>query len=332
MGHPPWWGSAFEHLASVSPLRIAVVRWDGGDDALVEWANPATATLVGKDRRDIIGRRVSEVYPTQYVAEIVEQFRQAREDGRLFYEVVRELPTGRRTLDAVTVAIEDDLFLSIALDVTAQREAQRRLDEVSRITGTGMYHWNVADGSVTWTDELFRLFGYEPGAVDPTVELYLRHVHPEDRTSLEQATAATMSGGPTLSRSRHRIVRVDGQVRTVDIRGEPVTDATGQLLYVLGVIRDVTDEVELQRQAELLDRAEQQQRTALTVHDKVVQSLATVVLALDLDEVGTARSEAMAAVTAAQTVVADLLSEVAAVQGTIAPGALRVFSATEETT
>jgi PAS domain-containing protein len=282
MAHPPWWGSAFEHLASVSPLRIAVVRWEGGDDAVVEWANPATATLLGRPDRDIVGRRVSEVCPTQYVAEIVEQFRQARRDGRLFYEVVRELPTGRRTLDAVTVAMEDDLFVSIALDITAQREAQRRLDEVSRITGTGLYHWNVADGSVGWTDELF--------------------------------------------------VRVGGQIRTVDDRAEQVTDATGRPLYVLGVIRDVTDEVELQRQAELLHRAEEQQRTALTVHDKVVQALATVVLALDLGEVGTARSEAMAAVTAAQTVVAELLGEVADVHGTIAPGALRVVSAGEEPT
>jgi PAS domain S-box-containing protein len=332
MGHPPWWGSAFEHLASVSPLRIAVVRWDGGDDAVVEWANPATATLVGKHHRDIVGRRVSEVYPTQYVTDILDQFRQAREDGRLAYEVVRELPTGRRTLDAITVAMEGDLFLSIALDITAQREAQRRLDEVSRVTGTGMYHWNVADGTVGWTDELFRLFGYEPGTVDASVERYLRHVHPDDRTALEEATAATRAGGPALSHTRHRIVRVDGQVRTVDVRAEPVADATGKLLYVLGVIRDVTDEVELQRQTERLHRAEQQQRTALTVHDKVVQSLATVVLALDLGEVETARAEAMAAVTAAQTVVADLLAEVATVQGTIAPGSLRIVSATEEPT
>lgn len=320
IGRPSWWGQAFEQVAALAPIKIVVVRWDGGDDAVVEWASPGTAELVGMEPRDVAWRCVSEVYPERYLPQIIEQFRQTREHGRLAYEVVRELPTGRRTLDAVSVALGDDLFVSIALDVTTEREAQRRLEEVTRLTGTGLYHWNVTTGEVTWTDEMFRLLGYEPGAVEPSAERYIGHIHPEDRGYVAEATARSEA----VVNHRHRIVRPDGSIRTVDARGEPVTDDEGQLLYVLGVITDVTDEVELERHAALVRRAEQQQRTALTLHDSVVQALSTVVLALDLDEFDTARTEAMAAVEAAQLVVADLLAEVAAVQGTITPGSLRV--------
>jgi PAS domain S-box-containing protein len=324
MAHPPWWGSALEHLAATSRVRIAVIRWDGGDDAIVEWTNPASAALMGIPADDIAGRRVSEVYPSRYLPDIIEQFRQARELGSYTYEVVRELPSGRRTLDAVSIAMAEDLILSVALDITAEREAQRRMDEVSRHTGTGLYHWNVTEDEVSWTDEMFRLLGYEPDAVTATIDRYLQHVHPDDRSELARVTADAREGAGHVTHSRHRIVRVDGDVRTVDVRAQPVTDGSEQLLYVLGVVRDVTDEVELQRQTERLHRAEQQQRTALTVHDKVVQALATVVLALDLDELDTARAEAMDAVAAAQRVVADLLGEVADVQGPIGPGSLRV--------
>jgi PAS domain S-box-containing protein len=331
MAHPPWWGSAFEHLATTSRVRIAVVRWDGGEDAIVEWTNPASAALLRIPADDVAGRCVSEVYPPRYLPDVIEQFRQAREHGSYSYEVVRELPSGRRTLDAVSIAMEEDLFLSVAIDVTGEREAQRRLDEVSRHTGTGLYHWNVAEDEVSWTDEMFRLLGYEPGTVAATTDRYLEHVHPDDRSELEQVTADARGGAGHVTHSRHRIIRVDGGIRTVDVRAQPVTDASDRLLYVLGVVRDVTDEVELQRHTELLHRAEQQQRTALTVHDKVVQALATVVLALDLDELDTARAEAMDAVAAAQRVVADLLGEVADVQGPIRPGSLRVVPAVEDT-
>lgn len=320
MAYPSWWGSAFERLATISQVRIAVVRWDGGSDATVVWTNPSSGELLGMAAEDVAGRPLSEVYPARYIDDVIEQFRRARDDGSYAYEVVRELPTGRRTLDAVTASLGDDLFVSIAMDVTAQHETQRRLEEVTRLTGTGLYHWNVAEQRVEWSDELFRLLGYEPGTIEPSIALYVQHVHPDDRAEIEEATAASRA----ILHSRHRLLRRDGEERTVDVRAQPVDGPDGQLLYVLGVIRDVTDEVELERHAELARRAAEQQRTALAVHDRVVQSLATVILALDLDDPGTARAEAVEGIAAAQSVVADLLDEVAAVQGTIAPGALRV--------
>jgi PAS domain S-box-containing protein len=321
--YPSWWGQAFERLAAVTPARLVVLRWDGRGEPVVVWANPAAAALIAMTPEGAVGRPVSEVYPAQYLSEIIEQLRQARSEGSLVYEVVRELPSGRRTLAVITVALADDHFLSFALDRTAEREAQRRLGQVTKVTGAGMYHWNVTDNAVSWTDELFRLFGYSPGEVEPTPERYLQHVHPDDRGGLEDATNAARAGTVANSHSRHRIIPRDGGVRTVDVRIQTASDDAGQLLYVLGVVRDVTDEVELARHTERAQRASEQQQTALTVHDKVVQALATVVLALDLDEPDVARHEALAAMTAAQQVVADLLTEVGDFHGSVAPGTLR---------
>lgn len=325
MDQPAWWGAAFEQVSAVTPARIAVVRWHG-DDGVVEWVNQAAAALMGVEPTQVSGRRISEVYPARYADEMAEQFARAREHGTYSYEVVRELPAGRRTLQAVNIALGDDRFVSFAIDVTREREAERQLAEVTELTGAGLFHWNVPEDVSTWTDELYRLLGYEPGEVEPSPDLYLQHVHPEDRSPGELAMAAARSGEGEVTFGRHRLVRTDGDERIVDVRSQRVPAADGHVAYVSGIVRDVTDEVALEHHAELVRRAAEQQRTALTVHDRVVQALATVLLALDLGELETARSEAVSAVTAAQTVVADLLAEIASVQGSVEPGALRTSS------
>jgi PAS domain S-box-containing protein len=322
--HPSWWGEAFARLAGVTPARLTVVHWDGGDDATVEWVNASGAALFHRSPEELAGRRVSEVY-APYLDEVIAQFREARDHGLLRYEVVRELPEGRRTLDAMTIALGGDRYLAFALDRTEEREAQRRLDHVTRLTGAGVFHWNVARDESSWSDEMFRLLGHAPQAFAPAPERYLEQVHPDDRAEVERISTEARGAGAALEHSRHRIVRPDGEVRTVDARAE-LGYADGELVYVLGVARDVTEEVAHEHHVELLRRAEEQQRTALTVHDRVVQALATVVLALDLGDVDTARDEAVAATAAAQAVVTDLLREVADVQGRIEPGALRVVA------
>jgi PAS domain S-box-containing protein len=321
---PAWWVEALVELADATPLRIAVVRRIAPDDAIVEWVNRATAQLVQSTPEELAGRRLSEVYPQPYVAEVMERYAEAREHGRVTYEVVRELPAGRRTLSGVTIALADERYVAFAHDVTAERESQRQLEQVTSLAEVGVFHWNVAEGTAAWSDESYRLLGYEPGEVDASPELFLQHAHPEDRERLGDAMERVREGRSPAPTVRYRLLGRDERQRAVDIRIQLVADDDGRPLYALGAIRDVTDEVELERHAALVRRAEEQQRTALQVHDGVVQALSTVWLALDLGEFERARRATVAATSSAQQVVADLLSEVAAMQGEIAPGTLRV--------
>jgi PAS domain S-box-containing protein len=321
---PAWWVEAFVELADATHVRIAIVRRISAEDAIVEWVNRATAELVHGTPEELAGRLLSEVYPAAYVAEAMARYDEARKQGRVVYEVVRELPAGRRTLSGVTIALADERYVAFAYDVTAEREAQRRLEQVTSLAEVGVFHWNVAEGSAEWSDETCRLLGYVPGAVDPSPGLFLQHAHPDDRQRLADAMGRVREGRPPAPTVRYRLIGNDERERTVDIRLQLVAGDDGRPLYALGAIRDVTDEVELERHAALVRRAEEQQRTALQVHDGVVQALSTVWLALDLGELERARRATVAATSSAQQVVADLLSEVAAMHGEIAPGTLRV--------
>src|SRR5205085_3533707 len=60
------------------------------------------------------------------------------------------------------------------------------LSEGQRISHTGSWSWNVLSGTVAWSEEHFRIFGFDPEKTEPSFQLFLETVHPEDRSSIER--------------------------------------------------------------------------------------------------------------------------------------------------
>lgn len=318
---PGWWVDALTRLTALSPLRLVVMRQDIADDPVVEWANELGAAVIDRAPDVVVGKRLRELYPEDAADDVIEHLRDAREAGETWYEVVRDLPGGRLTARVQILALDDDRFLSVAYDTTGEREAERRLAQVTDAVSVGIYQWNVRDDRPEWSDGLFELLGYATGEVEPSVERFLEHVHPEDRPQLEGAADQARRDAP-FADVGYRIVRTDGVVRYVEGRSQLAFDAEGQLLYVLGVVIDITDQVELQRHQEAARRTADRQRTALQVHDRIVQGLSTAWLALQLGEQDEAMSALEESTAQAQHLVTELLGDVAA-DGGIEPGDLR---------
>ena len=96
---------------------------------------------------------------------------------------------------------------------------------------TGRFTFPSVPGRWSWSDGMFTLHGMEPGEVVPTGELFLRHVHPEDRTSVERVLEA---GRTQASGCEYRLVDLAGKVRTVVLTVSVDQDgtSTGHLLDV----------------------------------------------------------------------------------------------------
>jgi hypothetical protein len=108
------------------------------------------------------------------------------------------------------------------------------------ITGPyGPFRYNVVDGSWWWSDDLYRIHGFEPGDIVPTTDLLVAHKHPDDAAV---ATAiilnAFRSGDPFAL--WHRIVDARMRTRFVVSVGEGVHDEEGTLVEVRGYMVDVT--------------------------------------------------------------------------------------------
>ena len=143
----------------------------------------------------------------------------------------------------------------------ALAESQAMLAESQRIANMGSFRWNVRTNELVWSDQIYRMFGFDT-TFRPTYEDYLAAIHPEDRAQLLRAIQAALTRRAPYQ-ARHRIVRPDGEVRTLVARGEVVFSPAGDPLRMLGICQDVTENAQLQEAAEEGRRKlEQAQRIA----------------------------------------------------------------------
>jgi signal transduction histidine kinase len=140
----------------------------------------------------------------------------------------------------------------------ALRDRDQRLELALAASRTGFWEWNVRTGRVLWSDENCRIHGLQLGTELEDLEGYLSLVHPEDRAWVrERLEAASQTG---RYEARNRIVRPNGVVRWTQSTAKVFFDAGHRAVRMIGVGRDVTEEVELE--AERARIAESERRAS----------------------------------------------------------------------
>jgi PAS domain S-box-containing protein len=120
----------------------------------------------------------------------------------------------------------------------SSREAY--LAEAQRLSHTGSWAWDVDREQTFWSEEIFRIFGYDPAMGPATRELFFRRLHPEDRTTMERVDASISSGHD--AEFDYRIILPDGTMKYIHSIGHPVKDARGRVIEFVGTAIDVTEQ------------------------------------------------------------------------------------------
>lgn len=184
-----------------------------------------------------------------------------------------------------------------------------RIEEAGPLPRTGRYRWDAATNRIEWSDETYRIFGFEPGEVAPDGDLVRDLVHHDDRHRLDELAGELTPHHPSTD-AELRIVRPDGTVRDTwnSLVGEFHDD---QLVAVHGACLDLTERRLADRRAAeaLADLAtvERQHQHALDINDWLVQGLATAIVACEHDDQDTALVAIRATLEAAQKMMRDLL-------------------------
>ena len=139
--------------------------------------------------------------------------------------------------------VEDALREQLTERRRAEEELRRSeayLAEGQRISHTGSWGWNVATGELFWSQEHFRIFGFDPDKAKPSYPMFMERIHARDRTLVEQTVDRAVRERSELEMD-YRIVLSDGSTKYLQSLGHPVIGEDGGLSGFIGTVMDVTE-------------------------------------------------------------------------------------------
>ena len=136
------------------------------------------------------------------------------------------------------------------LDVTEKEVAKEQLilsekglSQAQHIAHIGNWEVDFISKQSFWSDETFRIFGYEPGEITPTQEFFLKHVHPDDLEKVLEKIV-TLQADNNQEGHYHRIIRKDGEKRWVYTERRNLKNSDGKITGMFGVHQDVHEQMQ----------------------------------------------------------------------------------------
>ena len=124
---------------------------------------------------------------------------------------------------------------------------QALLEAAEQVAQTGSFEWNLESNRPRWSDNLFRIFGLEPGEISPSVDFWLERVHPDDREELERSLERAQREGEVPTFAEYRFIRADGVLRHFRSKAETL-DSEGTPRQIVGALQDITEQRRAERQ------------------------------------------------------------------------------------
>src|SRR5437016_859153 len=120
------------------------------------------------------------------------------------------------------------------------RRSEGFLAEGQRISHTGSWSWKVPTGKVAWSEEHFRIFGFDPEKTEPSFQLFLETVHPDDRSFIERSLDEAIRDRSGFD-LEFRIALTDGSIKHVQGVGRAVLGESGNVDGYVGTTVDITE-------------------------------------------------------------------------------------------
>ena len=143
---------------------------------------------------------------------------------------------------------------------TQLADANIQLSEAQRLANLGSWSWDVVHNRISWSDQLYDIYGLKPGEFGGTFADFITLIHPDDRAQVQASLTGALKSGGDFSHEE-RIIRRDGRLRHLHSVGEVIRDENGAAVRMLGVCLDVTERKEAET---ALRESEQNVRMLLT--------------------------------------------------------------------
>jgi len=248
---------------TLTSIGDAVIATDSQGN--ITFINPVAESLTGWTHEKARERSVQDVYRivnedtgTDIKEPVVRALLEG-DDGSLTDHTALRTWDGRIVpIEACAAPIRDGFGRIIGSvivfhDVTEKRRAEeallaseKRLRQAQKIAHLGSWELDIDNNELTWSDEVYRIFGLMPQQFGATYEAFLDSVHPEDREKVHDAYFGSLRDNRDTYEINHRVVRPSGEVRFVHEKCEHYRGSSGSIVRSVGMVHDITEQKQTQ--------------------------------------------------------------------------------------
>ena len=161
------------------------------------------------------------------------------DDGRFYLKRIYPFINARNEIGGVVLTFIDITELTIAQEATLRTDLL--LKHTEQTAHVGSWEMDINSGESIWSDEFFRICGFQPNEFTPTAEIGFQLIHPDDRERAQQAVERSIQEKEPYDIEK-RIIRPDGEVRYVRSRGDIIFDQFGNAAKLRGSFIDITEQ------------------------------------------------------------------------------------------
>ncbi len=225
-------------------------------DWMVKFSNPKALEVSGFSEEELKGRPFVEfIHPDD--RDMVAERHQKRLRGEAvesvysFRIITKSKETRWVEIKPVQIVWEDrPATLNFLSDITERKHAEMRLKKseenlakAQEIAHVGSWEWDFQSEEIHCSDELHRIFGIEKD-VKLSLELMQNFIHPEDKAVINRAKEDLLAGRPPKFLD-YRIVRANGEVRCIHLKGEVFYDGSQRITKMIGTAQDITERIRI---------------------------------------------------------------------------------------
>lgn len=211
------------------------------DEQVLDFGDRILDAVMHPDERELLDEHYQKVANSEEGTIHEYEYQMRKSDGTWRWFLCRDILL-KRTSNGIAWQV-----LGIAEDITEKKEAglkilksQKISDEIQALAHIGYYEWNAEITKVYWSDEMYRIYGYEPGEIELNQEVMDTMLPPEARAYRHELMGQLFLE-PGSYDYEHQILKKDGKIGVVTGKVRSYTDPNGNVLGVRGYAQDITD-------------------------------------------------------------------------------------------